>query len=713
MDKPKSIAIMVFIASVVLTACQSAAGAASTGTGSISGTIVDVAGKPIEKAQVITDPAIAAAETGADGKYTLSGIPSGIFSVTAAKHGYNAADKTGIVVQGGKTAVVTLSLQQAAPFPLAKVRALSTNDKEGYPEKNVRITLHGGYADHDNNVVVTSGLNNVPVGTYVYLQGKDTDENGEKIVGWSWKVIGPHEVPIKVENEASQQPRFMANTEGRYEVSTTATKEKGSKASSSLTVYAGHYIGAQNCALCHSGSVKQDQVTKWRETGHATKFEDFFGSYSATSDYCVGCHTTGYNETDKAGGFDDAARLAGWSPDQGSFMEWASKKGLTLADIKRSPAGNFINIQCENCHGPGSVHTKTKSFEPGVCSQCHSQEVQWRLSGHAKTGSANMHMAENTECVKCHTGEGFVQVTIRNQEPVFPEMATETKPANLVQAGDQPPVACAACHDPHAFTEPFQGANGPASRQLRLSGGVTMPNGATVDAKESAVCVSCHADKRDLAYKAQYLAGKQARGAHDDTQSDVFYAVTAAAFDFGKGDYASSDHPTEVKEGCIQCHMAANPVMDPGPDGKAGTRDDVKAMSAGGHSWNMAGDYNGKRVENVGACTKCHAELTTFNRKAKGDYNGNGKIEGIQDEVKGLLDLVAKELPKDEKGAVLLAGIDKANLTEKQRMALWNYALIANEGSKGVHNAPFAVQVLQRTFEELTGKPVPGATVMR
>jgi hypothetical protein len=44
-------------------------------------------------------------------------------------------------------------------------------------------------------------------------------------------------------------------------------------------------------------------------------------------------------------------------------------------------------------------------------------------------------------------------------------------------------------------------------------------------------------------------------------------------------------------------------------------------------------------------------------------------------------------------------------------MAIWNYWLMMNEGSKGIHNTAFTVQVLQRTYQQLVGKPVPGAYI--
>ncbi|MDO8472871.1 MAG: hypothetical protein Q7T05_03550, partial [Dehalococcoidia bacterium] len=104
-------------------------------------------------------------------------------------------------------------------------------------------------------------------------------------------------------------------------------------------------------------------------------------------------------------------------------------------------------------------------------------------------------------------------------------------------------------------------------------------------------------------------------------------------------------------------------------------------------------------------------DLTAFDRKAYADYDGNGKVEGIQTEVKGLLSLVAAQLPKDKTTGAILSSITKDNTTELQRMALWNYAVINDDKSNGVHNTAFSVQVLQRTYKQLTGKDVPGATI--
>ncbi|MDO8671773.1 MAG: hypothetical protein Q7O66_10145, partial [Dehalococcoidia bacterium] len=134
------------------------------------------------------------------------------------------------------------------------------------------------------------------------------------------------------------------------------------------------------------------------------------------------------------------------------------------------------------------------------------------------------------------------------------------------------------------------------------------------------------------------------------------------------------------------------------------------------HSFNVKGEYNdpvkGKiTVENTGACKSCHGNIASFNITAKGDYDGNGKIEGIQDEVEGLLALLAAKLPKDATGAVMGSGVTKTNSTEAQRAAIWNYKVVEIDNSKGIHNTAFTVQLLQKTYKQLTGTDVPKATL--
>ena len=120
--------------------------------------------------------------------------------------------------------------------------------------------------------------------------------------------------------------------------------------------------------------------------------------------------------------------------------------------------------------------------------------------------------------------------------------------------------------------------------------------------------------------------------------------------------------------------------------------------------------------------------MTEFNRLARADYDGDGSQEGIQDEITGLLVTLTTKIKSIDavnvlstSGAVSSGGTvtvdalsytgaatnpqtDSFNAaTATVRRAVWNYNLIARDGSLGVHNAAFAIQVLQGTYTAVGG----------
>ncbi len=115
----------------------------------------------------------------------------------------------------------------------------------------------------------------------------------------------------------------------------------------------------------------------------------------------------------------------------------------------------MANIQCENCHGPGSEHATNGGdtvaisvpSDTGQCNQCHDDPTHhikgtaWVNSTHAVTTTDP---AGNATCVGCHTGTGFTQ-RMQGISPI-----TDTT---------YHAIDCAACHEPHGMTAPTS-ANG-------------------------------------------------------------------------------------------------------------------------------------------------------------------------------------------------------------------------------------------------------------
>ena len=112
------------------------------------------------------------------------------------------------------------------------------------------------------------------------------------------------------------------------------------------------------------------------------------------------------------------------------------------------------------------------------------------------------------------------------------------------------------------------------------------------------------------------------------------------------------------------------------------------------------------------ACDSCHT-LTSYDRTARGDYDGIGKIEGIQTEVKGLLKILNTAIKAKFSGitedaatgrlSVTTASFNK--MTTDEKGTIYNDNFVLEDRSYGVHNASYAVQLLQRSYYGVYGRP--------
>jgi hypothetical protein len=435
----------------------------------------------------------------------------------------------------------------------------------------------------------------------------------------------------------------------------------------------------------------------WPTSAHATSFKnkmtDPTNSHFGPS--CYKCHTTGSDKNIVAvnGGFDDMGyKWVGVA----NAQKWDSLKASNPTAVP------LATIGCEACHGPASEHLmtgdKTKiqvSVGDGACFSCH--DSPWRYpvpdqykhsvhsvavwsSSFAQTASSQNNNLGN--CIRCHDGAGFVNYS----------KGRTTNTTGMVQA-DHQPLTCATCHDPHGNANAFSLRSVPAGSDTLANKFSTTGLGGTAQ-----ICFNCH-KARGSADATLPTTLSSRWGPHHSPQTDVLFAQNVLNFDAVA--YPTSTHRYAVTNACVDCHMQATPD----------TSDHVNRDFVGGHSWNMSNATSG--FDNVKVCINCHGPITSFDDiKATADYDGNGLIESVQTEVKGLITLLKNTLPHTGTGATAAVStslISKSADSVKMKKAYWNMQMIENDGSYGVHNSKFAVAVLQKSIKALAPNAIKDA----
>jgi hypothetical protein len=416
------------------------------------------------------------------------------------------------------------------------------------------------------------------------------------------------------------------------------------------------YVSAGRCGDCHA-----TLYTSWTGTRHAGAVATLEESDHAAS-YCFPCHTAGTRgliaETDlDNGGFDDV------------------------------PFAKLHGVQCENCHGPGSQHPAggmsrlPASVDAAVCGDCHNGPhhptyEEWQTAGHSQI---NGYPAGRTTCVKCHNGA--------YAHEYLDDPAGFDNPDSVE---DMQPIACAVCHNMH-------GTDNVGNLRNAAATDVVLPDGSVIpEAGAGRLCMSCHNGRRTPEdVDEQVEEGDDHFGPHHSVQGDMLagtgaYEAVAPGFEF-----RSSRH-LQIEDGCVHCHT--NPAVD-----------EATGATFTGHTFQPT----------VKACQTCHGSVVSFEDVgASEDYDGNGAIEGTQLEIDGLMaqlyEAILDASSSPDNRAAIEADFegsigDAAISTRAQRAAAYNYFFVEFDQSRGVHNARYAVQLLQQSILALD----PGALPVR
>jgi hypothetical protein len=588
----------------------------------------------------------------------------------------------------------------------------------------------------------STGLAQVPVGEAVVIHGKCI--NPDAVTGacqgpWDFALTAPASSAAALDDATAQNPSFVPDVAGTYtlvENGTAVTMDivaanwvGAIDAAATLAALdasgAGTPVGSGNCTVCHApggGGLAPDQFTPWSQSGHASILTQNLNAGGHYSEACFDCHTVGFNKAVTNGGIDEkadyAAMLAGLFTSHGSPVANPLNWKTLLTDYPATAA--MTNIQCENCHGPNGGHTgnaaekaRRASIEASVCARCHGEPArhgryqEWQLSRHSTydiavgEGFSGTPPTVRSSCAGCHTGQGFLlwSKQIMGGNPSRTINATDLATLNATMTPENvQPQTCAVCHDPH---DPGTTSSLGNNVKLRIQDNTPMLPGGfqAVGVGKGAICISCHNSRNGEAVGGSGIVALHEDGdatfgtltgysaPHEACQGDVLMGRNAYFVNGVRGAHSN------IINTCTACHMES---VAPPPE--------LGYPTATNHIFEA----------NLTVCAKCH-----------GAFDGAGLQASVEAELvaleKAIEDAVARvyapgstvvytsgrqpRLSIDGAAAVAFtAVIDPATSpinTDILAKANWNYSLIEQDFSKGVHNPSFAHDVLFATMQRV------------
>jgi hypothetical protein len=325
----------------------------------------------------------------------------------------------------------------------------------------------------------------------------------------------------------------------------------------------------------------------------------------------------------------------------------------------------------------------------GVCHEGsrHGAVEEWAISGHANfailEGDPPVadHYLTGASCNYCHSGQEFVHVQVEGNEARDLDL-----PADETILREHY-ISCATCHDPH---------EAPNEKQLRIDNTMsqTIPfDEVVVDAGWGNICVACHNGRRTRDdYNSHIQNGSGHFGPHGNPQGAMMYGVMGADLGVGAttGDTTYEwmhPHNQWLEDNCTFCHMYNKPYESP------------ESPALWGHEFHP-------RTER---CITCHANYTMEEEEAFWTW-----VEDFQtNETQPMLDAFLAAWPaewKDGDGNPVSRDTDPPSgvgparddpTGNAYRATLWNYFLVLDDATGGVHNPAFTMDLMEKSIASL------------
>lgn len=453
-----------------------------------------------------------------------------------------------------------------------------------------------------------------------------------------------------------------------------------------------HYAGSQVCAGCHAG-VHTTVMT----TEHAGAFTSalFVAQGGQTNASCLACHTVGY--------------------------------GLPTGFSSASKTPLLEGVQCESCHGPAANHAANPDdptaipqveLAAQVCGGCHNAKFapaqvafehpsffeEWKTSPHGAVvpdvlTSMSSSTANISSCGRCHSGSARLAL-LEGKNP----SVTLTNDYNVA-------ITCAVCHDPHAQHVWTNVLNGVIDFTNSLTGnGIVITNNqlglfytnqlrcalastndfvlTTSDVFANTynpninVCAQCHND-RGAAWT------DTSRAPHHSPQYNMLLGTVGALANGATPNFPSTHSRLEMQ--CAECHMQAT-------------------NNSSGHTFEVA-TYN--------LCYNCHNDPAGLVQFVTNNIAGQIQL------TKDYLDFWATTAapaglqkygtfaweyttPGDlSPGGSGPSATDQVLIPDDIKKARFDLYLVLYDGSYGVHNGPYDIQLLQAAQDFIIGQLYP------
>ena len=404
-------------------------------------------------------------------------------------------------------------------------------------------------------------------------------------------------------------------------------------------------------------------------------------------------------------------RAEAWPAPEYDFTNNCAGCHVTGLDLDRS-RWQDEGVQCEACHGPGSIHkdlAKKAGNNPSdeealaihgavvlspdaqICGQCHSQgmtpdsahpySTQYRPGGTLLDPTAFQLVGEEDPAAWYASGHG----RLNNMQFNEWMLSAHSTSLETMKGSSSAADGCVTCHSgDYSFTQRILGVyadgdlSGPPPEETTLA-----------NAQFGITCTTCHSPHKAAEgedFQLTSAAYEMCTACH--TNTDLMQPVHHPVKEMFEGqavidgvDGIPSVHfSAEDGPRCVTCHMQDVPVG---------------GASLANHTWKPV--IPGEADSPPDACSECHDNLTATDLQSL--------IEDTQAAVRSRISIARARL-----GSVTAPEAGTAESAEYDRVVM-ALTFVQNDGSLGVHNYAYADALLNEASKLLSKLAVPGASL--